>query len=55
MEQFIAQEGKAYFSSGNLFGDFTLKVIGEIDSKRKNAGEWVCVCSTMNRGNLESR
>lgn len=55
MERFIAQEGKTYFSSGNLFGDFTLKVIGEIDSKRKYAGEWVCVCSTMNRGNLESR
>lgn len=38
MERFIAQEGKAYFSSGNLFGDFTLKFIGEIDSKRKKCG-----------------
>ena len=26
VERFIAQEGKTYFSSGNLFGDFTLKV-----------------------------
>lgn len=33
MERFIAQEGKAYFSSGNLFGDFMLEVIGERDSK----------------------
>ena len=55
VERFIAQEGKTYLSSGNLFGDFTLKVIGEIDQKKRNAGEWVCVCSTMIRGILESR
>lgn len=38
VERFIAKEGKAYFSSGNLFGDFMLEVIGEIDSKRKKCG-----------------
>ena len=54
--RFISQDGKTYFGSGEFFGDFTIKVVGEINSpSRQDAGQWVCVCSTITRGILESR
>lgn len=55
-ERFISQDGKTYFGSGEFFGDFTLKVLGELEAhNKKDAGQWVCVCSTISRGILESR
>ena len=46
---------KTYFGSGDLFGYFTLKVVGDVLSGKKEVGHWVCVCSTITRGTLNSR
>lgn len=54
-ERFVSQDGKTYFGSGDLFGDFTLKVVGDVQLGKKEAGQWVCVCSTITRGTLNSR
>ena len=46
---FFTEGGKTYYgTNGDLFGDFTLKIVGEMNQRKTRvAGEYVLTCGTV--------